>query len=145
LNNQIPSLRLHYRNFFATMNTVRLPAGISGICFSKPYILLSSECSFCLLPFKFIRQVLPSSLSKPVTDSCHLNNGGHAASNQVAATLVLPYTESGEFCHTTSDLFDTSSMVHFRSPPCYITDFFRKPFPHPFTTSILQLKQREAF
>ena len=71
---------------------------------------------------KIIQQVLPRSLSKPVTGSCRLYNGGHAAGNQASAALVLPCFQSMEFCHTTCGFSILLPTVHVCSSPCYLTD-----------------------
>ena len=65
-----------------------------------------------LLPYS---KDLPSSLPKPIFESCCLYDGAHITNNQVPVIFIPTSSAKGGFATRLSD-FVTSSTVHLRSP-----------------------------
>ena len=101
---------------------IRLPVGLRDEPFFLTYLVSCLEQVLLRLAFliKFFQQDLPSSLSKPISESCRLHNGRHAAGKQVSAALDSHFRRIKCFCLTTFVI----SLLHQRFIFIHLSDTY---------------------
>ena len=91
-------------------------------------LFFKAECFFdWFFQDKFAQQDLASSLLKPASNSCRLNNGRHTASKQVTAVLLTLPSHKSAFAYDLCD-FVTSSVDSLSSISLTLTCFLSESF-----------------
>ena len=116
---------------------IRLPVGLRDEPFLSDLPRSCLEQVLLRLAFliKFFQQDLPSSLSKPISESCRLHNGRHAAGKQVSAALDSHLLCIKCFCLTTFVI----SLLHQRFIFIHLSDTYLLFFSKSFSLTVHHL------